>query len=116
MTVGKSLKGCKGVGAAGWWGFIGYNYRPGPKPWEAGYHLLPTPNGYQTRSKDTPCSKVVVMVGMVGSVVLVVLVVGYDGFDTIIACQVPGMEIKRKLRKPRYADFIFHKGSPQLKR
>ena len=82
MTVGKSLKGCKGVGAAGWWGFIGYNYRPGPKPWEAGYHLLPTPNGYQTRSKDTPCSKVVVMVGMVGSVVLVVLVVGYDGFDT----------------------------------
>ena len=46
MTVGKSLKGCKGVGAAGWWGFIGYNYRPGPKPWEAGYHLLPTPNGY----------------------------------------------------------------------
>ena len=76
MTVGKSLKGCKGVGAAGWWGFIGYNYRPGPKPWEAGYHLLPTPNSYQTRSKDTPCSKVVVMVGMVGSVVLVVLVVG----------------------------------------
>lgn len=54
MTVGKPLKGCKGVGAAGWWGFIGYNYRPGPKPWEAGYHLLPTPNGYQTRSKDTP--------------------------------------------------------------
>ena len=44
--------------------------------------------------------KVVVMVRMVGSVVLVVLVVGYDGFDTIIACQVPGMEIKRKLRKP----------------
>ena len=52
-------------------------------------------------------SKVVVMVGMVGSVVLVVLVVGYDGFDTIIACQVPGMEIKRKLRKPKCADFIF---------
>ena len=56
-------------------------------------------------------SKVVVMVGMVGSVVLVVLVAGYMALIPIIACQVPGMEIKRKLRKPRYADFIFQ--SPQ---
>ena len=33
----------------GEWGFIGYNYRPGPKPWEAGYHLLPPLNGYQVQ-------------------------------------------------------------------
>ena len=50
MTVGKSLKGCKGVGAAGWWGFIGYNYRP--EPVVVGGRI-PSPTNLATKSKDT---------------------------------------------------------------
>ena len=47
--LGGNLWEVEGRGGVGQWGFIGYNYRPGPKPWETGYHLLPPLNCYQVQ-------------------------------------------------------------------